>query len=80
MALALVVSALLLIVSAAATLPGLFPPPKCVIRSFTQAQAQALVQRAMREDRPEPIRELLVEALQDAGLGRLLRGARAACC
>jgi signal transduction protein with GAF and PtsI domain len=47
---------------------------KCVIRSFTWAQAQALVQRAMRQDRPEPIRELLVEALRDAGLGRLLRG------
>jgi len=47
---------------------------KYVIRSFTRAQAQALVQRAMRQDRPEPIRELLVAALQDAGLGRLLRG------
>jgi phosphotransferase system enzyme I (PtsP) len=47
---------------------------KCVIRSFTRAEAWALVQRAMRQDRPEPIRELLVEALQGAGLGRLLRG------
>ena len=46
---------------------------KWVIRSFTRAQARALVQRAMRQERPEPIRDLLVEALQGAGLGRLLR-------
>jgi len=46
---------------------------KWVIRSFTQAQARVLAQRAMRQERPEPIRDLLVEALQGAGLGRLLR-------
>ena len=47
---------------------------KYVIRSFTRDKARALVQRAMCQDRPEPIRALLVAALQDAGLGRLLRG------
>jgi phosphotransferase system enzyme I (PtsP) len=46
---------------------------KWVVRSFTQGQARALVHRAMGQERPEPIRDLLVEALQGAGLGRLLR-------
>ena len=46
---------------------------KWLIRSFTQGQARALVQRAMRQEQPEPIRDLLVEALRGAGLGRLLR-------
>jgi phosphotransferase system enzyme I (PtsP) len=46
---------------------------KRVIRSFTRAEAQDLVQLAVGQARPEPTRKLLVEALQDVGLGRLVK-------
>lgn len=49
------------------------PRIKWVIRNYTQSHAKELLRRALRYDKPEPIREMLRRSLVDAGLGGLTR-------
>lgn len=55
---------------------GSLPRIKWVIRSFSHADAQALLEQAMRCERPAEIRTLLNQALDDRGLGGLIRAGR----
>ncbi|MFP4251029.1 MAG: phosphoenolpyruvate--protein phosphotransferase [Guyparkeria sp.] len=55
---------------------GSLPRIKWVIRSFSHADAEALVDQAMRCERPAEIRTLLNQALDDRGLGGLIRAGR----
>ncbi|MFN2381757.1 MAG: phosphoenolpyruvate--protein phosphotransferase [Guyparkeria sp.] len=55
---------------------GSLPRIKWVIRSFLHADAQALLERAMHCERPAEIRTLLNQALEDRGLGGLIRAGR----
>jgi phosphotransferase system enzyme I (PtsP) len=52
---------------------GDLPRIKWVIRSFSRAHAQQLLDETLRYDKPGPIRELLTQALEHAGLGGLVR-------
>ncbi len=49
------------------------PRVKWVVRSFTRAQCAAIVDQALDFEDPEPVRRLLCEALDRAGLGGLVR-------
>ena len=49
------------------------PRIKWVIRSFSQIRAKQLLEEALRYDKPGPIREMLTQALIEAGLGGLVR-------
>jgi len=55
---------------------GSLPRIKWVIRSFSHADASALVEQAMRCERPAEVRALLNLALEDRGLGSLIRAGR----
>jgi phosphotransferase system enzyme I (PtsP) len=46
---------------------------KWAIRSVNLPRMKSLAKQALMLERPEPIRQLLEKALEDAGLGRLLR-------
>ena len=54
--------------------PGNLPRVKQVVRSFTRTQAQQLLAEALELDRTSAVRGLMTQALDDAGLGRLVRG------
>jgi phosphotransferase system enzyme I (PtsP) len=49
---------------------------KWVIRSFSRAHAQALYEKALNEETPEAVRDLLSDALIEAGLGGLERAGK----
>ncbi len=49
---------------------------KGVVRSISRARARALLGRALRCDRGADVRQLLMEALEDIGLGGLVRPGR----
>lgn len=49
------------------------PRLKRVLRTVSQCTAQQLLATALTYDKPEPIRDLLNEALEDHGLGALIR-------
>jgi phosphotransferase system enzyme I (PtsP) len=55
---------------------GSLPRIKWVIRSFSHAEARALLEQAMRCERPAEVRALLNQALVDRGLGGLIRAGR----
>ena len=55
---------------------GSLPRIKWVIRSFSHAEARALLDQAMRCERPAEVRTLLNQALVDRGLGGLIRAGR----
>jgi phosphotransferase system, enzyme I, PtsP len=55
---------------------GDLPRIKWVIRNFSQQFASKLLNRAMREERPELIHEMLCRALSEAGLGSLIRAGK----
>jgi phosphotransferase system, enzyme I, PtsP len=52
------------------------PRVKWVIRSFSCARAKTLYEQAMQLEHPDAIRELLNQALIDAGLGGLVRAGK----
>lgn len=52
---------------------GALPRVKWVIRNFSQQQAKELLTRSLQEEKPEPIYELLCQALDNSGLGGLIR-------
>ena len=52
---------------------GDLPRIKWVIRRFSRAHAQQLLDEVLRYDKPGPIREVLTQALEHAGLGGLVR-------
>ena len=49
---------------------------KWVVRSFTRADARQLLERALKMEEPEEVREMLNGALEDAGLGGLVRAGK----
>jgi phosphotransferase system, enzyme I, PtsP len=51
-------------------------PVKWVIRSFTRAQARALLEEVLRLDEPGRIRQRVCTALEQAGLGGLVRAGK----
>jgi len=55
---------------------GSLPRIKWVIRCFSHAEARDLLEQAMRCERPVEIRALLNQALEERGLGGLLRAGR----
>lgn len=55
---------------------GDLPRIKWVIRSFTRRRAREILDTALTHERPEPIRALLNEALEEAGLGGLVRAGK----
>jgi phosphotransferase system enzyme I (PtsP) len=52
---------------------GDLPRIRWVIRTFSKKEAQALLSRALKESQAAPIRALLNDALDEAGLGGLVR-------
>lgn len=52
------------------------PRIKSVIRTFTRKQAQSLLNDALQLEKATAIRELLFEALRQAGIGGLIRAGR----
>jgi phosphotransferase system enzyme I (PtsP) len=52
------------------------PRIKWVIRSFTRKRAEELLQLALELENPEDVRSLLNEALEEAGLGGLIRAGK----
>ncbi|ADE14237.1 phosphoenolpyruvate-protein phosphotransferase [Nitrosococcus halophilus Nc 4] len=52
---------------------GDLPRVKWVIRNFSQQHAKELLNRALQEEKPEPIYQMLCQALDAAGLGGLIR-------
>jgi phosphotransferase system enzyme I (PtsP) len=55
---------------------GDLPRVKWVIRNFSQAHAKELLNRALQEEKLEPIHEILCKALDTAGLGGLIRAGK----
>lgn len=55
---------------------GDLPRVKWVIRNFNQQQAKELLSRALQEEKPEPIYELLCKAIDSLGLGGLIRAGK----
>ncbi len=55
---------------------GSLPRIKWVIRCFSYAEARGLLEQAMRCERPGEIRALLNQALEERGLGGLIRAGR----
>ncbi len=55
---------------------GSLLPVKAVIRSFDLATARKLLQQALQQDNAEQVRALLAEALEQKGLGGLVRPGR----
>lgn len=52
---------------------GDLPRVKWVIRNFSRQHAKELLNRALQEEKPEPIYQMLCQALEDLGLGGLIR-------
>ncbi|MGI9303065.1 MAG: hypothetical protein ACR2RB_10195, partial [Gammaproteobacteria bacterium] len=57
------------------SVPGL-PKVKWIVRTFAQAHARELFERAMEFEDPVEIRTLLNDALVEAGLGGLVRAGK----
>jgi phosphotransferase system enzyme I (PtsP) len=55
---------------------GDLPRIKWIIRNFSQKQAEELLNRALQEEKPEPIHEILYKALDRLGLGGLIRAGK----
>jgi phosphotransferase system enzyme I (PtsP) len=55
---------------------AMLPRIKWVVRSFSDAQARALAEEALRREEPAAVRALLNEALIGAGLGGLVRAGK----
>jgi phosphotransferase system enzyme I (PtsP) len=55
---------------------GDLPRVKWVIRNFSQEHAKELLNRALQEEKPEPIHEMLFKALDGLGLGGLIRAGK----
>ncbi|MBA1146806.1 phosphoenolpyruvate--protein phosphotransferase [Ectothiorhodospiraceae bacterium WFHF3C12] len=49
---------------------------KWVIRSFSSTEAQSLLQQALAMEYPDDVRELIAHALEQAGLGSLIRAGK----
>ncbi|WP_049773060.1 phosphoenolpyruvate--protein phosphotransferase [Nitrosococcus watsonii] len=55
---------------------GDLPRIKWIIRNFSQQHARDLLARALQEEEPEPIYRMLCQALDNFGLGGLIRGVK----